>query len=447
MAQVILIETNKTMNDLLSINLTTYLGVDLIQRKNAQETLNLLAILPDVDLIITNSKIENEDSANIINNYLLENNLPINLISMGENPAKNNENHVNVENNKAWEKVVQITAKLLGINEEVLTKKAVPDYIPVPVRYFLNLDATNCDIFIRIKKSPTEYQFVKRIHKGDSFNKEAINRYLEQGLQSFFVPKEHHKNFAIFLSNRLVEKIESPKIEFTEKILLMGESYDIAVKETIKLGFNSENVQLTDTIIQNMIKNFEKYPKMSELLHKVINSQTGSLYQRSHMTSVVACEVLKNLKITDHAANEKMAFASFFHDIILTEREELAKINSMEELESINLTNADKELVLTHAREAALLIQNHPEAPLGADEIIRHHHGDLDGSTFSNNIDQLPDLSKVFIVAHHFVLELQKFKENGGDPKPVTEELSRRYPGPDIALIIKALEKTLKKKK
>lgn len=41
MAQVILIESNNTMNDLISVNLTTYLGVDLIQRKNAQDTLGL----------------------------------------------------------------------------------------------------------------------------------------------------------------------------------------------------------------------------------------------------------------------------------------------------------------------------------------------------------------------------------------------------------------------
>jgi hypothetical protein len=59
----------------------------------------------------------------------------------------------------------------------------------------------------------------------------------------------------------------------------------------------------------------------------------------------------------------------------------------------------------------------------------------------------LPDLSKIFIIAHHFVLELLKFKENGGEPKPLTEELSKRYPSPEILIIIKSLEKTLKKKK
>nr|BDT28423.1 hypothetical protein BHI3_18890 [Bacteriovorax sp. HI3] len=447
MAQVILIESNKTMNDLLSVNLTTYLGVDLIHRKNAQETLSLLAILPSIDLIITNSQIEGEDTANIINDYLIENNLEIGLMTLGGAVKKSTDHTIAIASDKDWEKVIQTSAKVLGISEEVLAKKVVPDYVPVPVRYFLNLETVNCDVFIRIKKSPTEFQYVKRIHNGDSFSKDSIQRYLEQGLEFFHVPKDHHKNFAIFLSNRLVDKIDSPHLDETQKIQIMGESYDIATKEIMKLGFNSETIQLTDTIIENMVKNFEKSPEMSNLLHKVINSKTGLLYQRSHMTSVVACEVIKNLKLVDSNSNEKIAFASFFHDIMLTDRDDLANINSFEELERAHLNESDWDLVFNHANEAAQLIKNHPEAPIGADEIIRHHHGAFNGKGFSNAIEKLPDLSKIFIVAHHFVLELMRFKENGGEPKPITEELFRRYPSPDVAIIIKALERTLKKKK
>lgn len=447
MAQVILIESNKTMNDLLSVNLTTYLGVDLIHRKSAQEALSLLAILPSIDLIITNTKVEGEDTANLINDYLVENNLDISLMVLGGNVKKTTDHTITVANDKDWEKVVSLSAKVLGINEDVLAKKIIPDYVAIPVRYLLNLDTVNCDVFIRIKKSPTEFQYVKRIHNGDTFSKDSIVRYMEQGLEFFYVPKDHHKNFAIFLSNRLVDKIESPQLNETQKIQIMGESYEIATKEIMHLGFNSETIQLTDTIIDNMVKNFEKSPEMSGLLHKVINSKTGLIYQRSHMTSVVACEVIRNLKLNDNAANEKIAFAAFFHDIMLTDRDELTKINSFEELEKAQLSETDWDLVFNHAHEASLLIKNHPEAPIGADEIIRHHHGAFNGKGFSNSIDRLPDLSKIFIVAHNFVMELVKFKENGGEPKPITEELFKRYPSADIAIIIKALEKTLKKKK
>lgn len=447
MAQVILIESNKTMNDLISVNLTTYLGVDLIQRKNAQDALGLLAILPSIDLIITNVKIEDEDTANLINAYLTENQLDISLVVLGGKLKSPTDNTISIPDAKDWEEVIGMTAKILGINDEILAKRAIPDYISIPVNYFLNLDTINCDVFIRIKKSATEFQFVKRIHNGDSISKELIQRYKDQGLEAFFIPKEHHRNFAIYLSNLLVEKIESPKVEEIQKIQIMGESFDIAIKDILTLGFNSETVQLTDTIIENMIMNFQKSPEMSGLLHKVINSKTGAIYQMSHMTSVVACEMIKNLKYNDTNAFEKIAFAAFFHDILLAEREDLAKINSFEELEKAHLNEEDWDLVFNHANQASHLVKNHPEAPIGVDEIIRHHHGAFNGKGFSNAIEKLPDLSKIFIIANHFVLELMRFKVIGGQPKPVTEELFRRYPSPDAAIIIKSLERTLKKKK
>jgi HD-GYP domain-containing protein (c-di-GMP phosphodiesterase class II) len=450
MAQVILIEDNKTLNELISINLNTYLGVDIIQRKNAIDAIGLISILPNIDLIITNFSIDNEYTADALADYVKQNHLEIGIIVLGGDfhLERHPKDHIiHLKNEKDWEGVVQNAAKILGINEDVFVKKVIPDYVPVPVKYFLNLENVNCDVFIRIKKSPTEYQYIKRIHNGDTFSKESIKRYLDQGLENFHIPKENHKNFTIFLSNKLVEKIDRPEIELTQRIQIMGESYEVVMKEITKLGFTSETIQLTDTIIQNMVKNFEKSPEMSNLLHKVINSKTGLLYQRCHMTSVVASEIVKNLKITDQNVFEKLAYAAFFHDIMLTDNIDLSKINSFEQLESSQLSEENWDRVFNHAFEASVLIRKHPEAPQGVDEIIKHHHGASNGKGFSNNIDKLPDLSKIFIIAHHFVLELVHFKEHGGEVRPITDELYLRFPSAEITVIIKALEKTLRKKK
>lgn len=447
MAQVILIEENKTMNDLISVNLNTYLGVDIIQRQNASDAISLLSILPTIDLIITNSTIGHEKTAYQIDQFLKDNKLEIGLVVLGGDNNFQSNQVVHIEKEKDWEQVVAQTAKLLGVNEDVFVKKVVPDYIPVPVRYFLNIENSNCDVFIRIKKTPTEYQYVKRIHNGDTFSKESIKRYLDQGLENFYIPKEHHKNFTIYLSNKLVEKIDRPEIEITQRIQIMGESYDIAIKEISSLGFTSETIQLTDSIIHNMMKNFERSPEMSNLLHKVINSKTGIMYQRCHMTSVVATEICNSLKIADINAAEKLSYAAFFHDIMLADNEALSKINSFEELEKRDLPEDKWDLVFNHAFEASILIRKHPEAPNGVDEIIKHHHGAVNGKGFSNTIEKLPLLSQIFIIAHHFVLELVNYKEKGGEARPIVENLYQRFTNPSVHHVIRALEKTLKKKK
>lgn len=445
MAQVVLIEDDKNLNDLLSINLNTYLGVDLIQQDSALDCISLLTILPNIDLIIAKTQVGNEKTAETLQQYIEDNKLDATLIVLGS-VHKPGPNTVCVENPREWEKVVHYAAKVLGLNEAEILKKVTPEYVAVPVKYFLNLEVSCCDVFIRIRKTPTEFQFIKRIHSGDNCTKESIIRYQQQGLENFYIPKEDQKRFSIYLSNKLVERMDAPNADMAEKILLMGESYEVALKEIQKLGFTSETIQLTDSIVSNMIKNFTQGDEMAALLHRVINSRTGMLFQRSHMTSVVASECLKNLKITTPESYEKIAFASFFHDILFLDKENLSKINNQEELDLSNESDEDKKLVFAHAFETAELVKKHPEIQDGVDEIIRHHHGSSTGYGFSHQIDSLPELSQIFIIAHQFVLELFLFKERGGKPTPIVDELYKRYPGAKATLIIKAIERTLKKK-
>lgn len=445
MAQVVLIEDDKNLNDLLSINLNTYLGVDLIQQDSASDCISLLTILPNIDLIIAKNQVGDEKTADVLQQYIEDNKLDATLIVLGS-VAKPGPNTVCVENPREWEKVVHYAAKVLGLNEAEILKKVTPEYVAVPVKYFLNLEVSCCDVFIRIRKTPTEFQFIKRIHSGDNCTKESIIRYQQQGLENFYIPKEDQKRFSIYLSNKLVERMDAPNTDMAEKILLMGESYEVALKEIQKLGFTSETIQLTDSIVSNMIKNFTQGDEMAVLLHRVINSRTGMLFQRSHMTSVVASECLKNLKITSPESYEKIAFASFFHDILFLDKEDLSKINNQEELDLSNESDEDKKLVFAHAYETAELVKRHPEIQDGVDEIIRHHHGSATGYGFSHQIDSLPELSQIFIIAHQFVLELFLFKERGGKPTPIVDELYKRYPGAQATLIIKAIERTLKKK-
>jgi len=120
-------------------------------------------------------------------------------------------------------------------------------------------------------------------------------------------------------------------------------------------------------------------------------------------------------------------------------------INSLDELEKSNLSDSEFHLVMNHANMACDLVKNQADVAFGADEIVRHHHGVPNGVGFSNQIEKLPLSSKIFVVAHCFALELLRYKELGGDPRPVIGELYKRYVGPDNAHIISALERAVKR--
>ena len=71
MAQVVLVLDSQVLNELISINLVNFLGIDLVKRKNAESVLNLLEILPEINLIICQYDMTDENTAAIIQQYII----------------------------------------------------------------------------------------------------------------------------------------------------------------------------------------------------------------------------------------------------------------------------------------------------------------------------------------------------------------------------------------
>lgn len=72
MSQVILIEPNSNLHELLTLNLQTYTGSEVIPRHNASDAVNLMEMLPGIALVICRNEIENEDSTKVLYEYIKE---------------------------------------------------------------------------------------------------------------------------------------------------------------------------------------------------------------------------------------------------------------------------------------------------------------------------------------------------------------------------------------
>lgn len=448
MAQVILVEKDKTLRELLALNFSTYIGVEVIPRDNTQDVIALLAILPNVDLIVYHATEDDKEGPGILLKYIKEN-CPDSTILFTGFGIEDENYSVIVHEFKNWEKIIQQASKILGVSQDVMKKKVMPDYVPIAVNYFMALETSCCDVFIRIKKGADDYQFIKRIHSGDTYSKAMVQRYIEQGLKHFYIAKEMRENFTNFVSNFLVEQLESTYQGPLDKQLEhISKSYDVATKEIVKIGFNTATIQLTESVLESMTKTIENSPEMGPLLRKVLNSKTGYMYQHCHMTSIVASEILNTLGAGTKENHLKMAFAGFFHDISFVHNEDLAKITSYEELEKAELNEQDWDLVFNHALEASILVGRHPDVPKGVVEIIRNHHGAMNGKGFTiTEPEKLSGMDKIFFIACEFVKQLLAYKESGGKPAPIIDSLFERYTDPEMVKVIKALELTLKTKK
>lgn len=438
MSQTILIEDNEDIRNLFTLNLQTYAGTDVIARLSASDAIELLKILPTINLIISRKKIGKENSASKIIEFLKENNLSIPVICLGEAEELKSEAKVLTEP-ILWENLVKTAAHLLGINLEKVSKKIKPDYIPVDIKFFYEINQVPCDIYIRIKKSSTEFQFVKRIHSKDNFDTETIEKYEKQGLKAFYVPSDYEQYFINFVSNRLIKKLEG-NLEAEERIVITGKSYDLVNNQIVHIGqLDQATSDLSDQSILSMIQSVKESPTLNKLLGFLFTSTISYAYQKCHMVSVICHYILSKLEISKPQHLETLSFVAFFSDITLKTKTQI-EINSQEELDHSDLDDEDKLLVLYHARDAAKIIKEHLSAPEGIEQIILETHGNTNGIGFNENPpEEIHNLSKVFMIADAFVKRLlnhQKYHEK----REILDELYAMYKNPSYQKIIKVLE-------
>ncbi len=438
MSQTILIETNEDLKKIFSLNLHTFVGTDVIHRKNAEDAMELLRILPQVALIITKCKVGNEETAVKLHQFLRNEGLKSELIVIGECPSLADE-ILCLQEPVSWEILIKQAASYLGVTLQDSTNKVKPDYFPVPVYYFYDIQKTPCDVYIRIKKGPNEYQYVKRIHSKDIFDKNDILKYESQGLKEFFIPKDYIQYFTTFVTNNLVEKLERDDLTLEDRILTTANAHEIVREKIQQMGLDQAAVDLSDASINSMVQSVKNSPEVTNLLKFVFSNKVSYAYQHSHLLALMCHYVLSKQSWYKQEHLEILSFVSFFSDVTLKSQMQM-QISSLKELTESNLTDEEIRQVMNHASEAVMILDQHPEANEYIKTVLLQSHGKLDGIGFEENPgEDLHPLSKVFIIADCFVKTLLN-PALPSSKKEILPLLRTRFTNPSYQKIIKALE-------
>lgn len=438
MSQTILIETNEDLKKIFAINLTTFVGTDVIHRSNATDTLELLRILPQVNLIITKCRVGDEETAIKIHQHIKNEGLNTSLIVLGECPILANE-ILCLQEPVSWEILIKQAASHLGVNLQDISSKVKADYLPVGLYYFYDIQKTPCDIYIRIKKGPNDYQYVKRIHSKDTFDQADIKKYEEQGLKEFYVPRDYIQYFTTFVTNQLFEKLENTTLSVEDRILTTANAHEIVRDKIQQLGLDQTAIDLSDASINSMVLSVRKSPEVSNLLKFVFSNKVSYAYQHCHLLAMMCHYILSKQSWYKPEHLEVLSFVSFFADVTLKSNKQM-QISSMKELSESTLSDEEKKQVLTHAAEAVKILEQHPEASDYIKTVLLQSHGSTEGvGLMDNPSEDLHPLSKVFIIADSFV----KILLNPNMPsskKEILPILSARFTNPSYQKVIKALE-------
>jgi HD-GYP domain-containing protein (c-di-GMP phosphodiesterase class II) len=438
MSQTILIEPNEDLRKIFGLNLSTFVGTEVIIRQSAEDTQELLRILPQVSLIITRARIGDEETALRLFHFIRGLELETELIVLGECPTLASE-VLCLEEPISWEILIKQAAQHLGVTLQDALNKIKPDYIPVGMHYFYDITQSPCDVYIRIKKGPRDYQFVKRIHAKDFFDKAMILKYEEQGLKEFFIPKDYMQYFTVYVTNNLVQKLERNDLTLEERILSTANGHEI-VRDALQLmGMDEPIIELSEASINSMVKSVKSSPEVARLLKFLFSNKISYAYQHCHLLTLVCHYVLSKQSWYGKEHLHILSFASFFSDVTLKSDQQL-QISSIHELNESSLSDEERQAVLHHAKDAAAIIDHHPGSNEFIKTVILQSHGKMDGIGFEENpSEDLHPLAKIFIVADNFV-KLLLDPASPSSKKEILPILEGRFTHPSYQKIIKALE-------
>ncbi len=410
MSQTIIIESSEEASNLMGLNLNMYVGTDVIHKKTAKEAIELLTVHPAIDLIITRSSIGEEKSSNLIESFLMEKERSIPLLILGE--AKSDYELAEILNDSELKDVVKAAGKALGVTAKMMVEKIVPEYYPVSSSLFLSIDEVNCDIYLRLKKNAgKDLQYLKRIHKGDQFTKEEIQRYISHGEKFFFIPADHRLSFANDYSKKMVAVLGRDDLSNDERIKANENAFNTANENILNFGLSEETVELSNASISSISQTVKDNPSLSKMFDNLLNNKAGYMYQHCQLITHFAYNILSSIDWGSNEQKDKLGFVAFFHDIILTD-ENLARIRNTKDLNTRNLPQEQKQTVLKHAQMASELLRKFPSAPIGTDVIIKQHHGHPTGMGLPDFVsNQIAPLTMVFIVAEEATDEVITYYE------------------------------------
>ncbi|AUN98695.1 hypothetical protein DOM21_07625 [Bacteriovorax stolpii] len=450
--KILLVEPNDSVGELIAKNLEREFGAKTIHYKSGAEAVEVVKKGEYFDLFVVRNNSEetadhpSEAIAALFLNVIYDDSLRTPLIVIGEF-EHTYKKFAMVSDRLRIEELNRLVLKALNLKKEEFSHLKLPDYIPFPINYFYLMNLSPCDVYIKLaKKSGDEY--VKRLHFGENFTKESLKKYEDLGLREFFILKEERELFMNGLLTQSLRNLKKP-VSIDEAVVKTGDSFVISSDLIKSLGITSTCVAMVDQTVHQIRTQITKTDKLGSLLRKLLDNQLSYSYRRSYLICLMSYTLLPKMEWGSQDQQsvmlEKLSMVSFFHDIYLDD-EKLLKIMDNEALKKANLTSRERDAVLNHAHQAALLVQSYPRLPQGVDIIIKQHHGVSNGVGFPEVITAgISPMAIFFVVIEDFVTALL---EQGNEPNfaLILSHLKLRYQLPTYRKIVAEIEHMLTKK-
>lgn len=429
----LLVENSPRLRAFYGLNLSTWLGLEAFAVASADAAFTELKVRPyEFRLIIVRNRIGKEATAKLILEFLKTQNLNIPVIVLGANETAG---QLHVPNSLDLKALVKTAASALNITAKEMSAKVVPDFYPIQLSFFGALKKPICNVYARQGK-----ELKLSFEPGQEINPQALDALELAGHKELFVNKLDRLTFVADLSNELISTLQHEELSDDERVTANEKTVEVLSKKLLTLGITEETVSLAKKSMDSMRQMAKTHPKLSRLMERLLSNKASYLYKHTQILTYVALHIVHNMDWGSPDQEEKIAFIAFFHDIAL-DSDAQAQINSANELRRADLSPESKALVERHAQLAAELVSKYPHAPMGADQIIRQHHGQLNGIGFSEHYGaNVSPMSVVLIVAEEFTRIILKQEAGPFKKEDMLKDLKAEFSTSRFSKVIEKLQ-------
>jgi hypothetical protein len=427
------------------MNLEVYLNIKVTLVKSLLEAIEYLK-KDKIDIVLSLDLINKEESAVVLTKFLKSSGKKVPIIISGNQKEDALEEDIYYTAGKFnIQAILKCSANILGITAKKMSELNVGSFYPISIESLKGLSKAPCHIY------PTASAHKFLVRQDDPMD-EVISDLANKGIPQVFVSSGDRLVMTNKISLTLIDKITESlnNLEATapieKKLQALSDGYEFAAANLFSSDEIKKQMQeIASAAARVMGDVAHDSTQLKGLLAILTSNKDGYIFTHSMITSYVSYHLIKNLTWGGEGQVEKINFVLFFHDIFLAPIYlKFPELKYETEILEFNLLNdKERDIVLNHAKLAAELVVGYKRCPMGADILIKQHHGMKRGKGFIKfYMEDLSPLSKIFLIAEMYVEEFFKSQEVGAAPfnrAAVIPKLISEFKTPSYTKLVQSL--------
>jgi HD-GYP domain-containing protein (c-di-GMP phosphodiesterase class II) len=248
-------------------------------------------------------------------------------------------------------------------------------FSPIIATNFVSGSISHFDLYVRLKKD----RFVKILQSGDIFSKERLDRYLEKGVEFFYIRKAAQESYLKFCETLASGALATDNASMDIKVGFTLNQGEETIRFMKNCGLKSNVLKHVKLFVAN-VQQMLAIANLGSKTHVTNFCKDVALRDHGVTTTIMSSLMLKPLSFSIDKSVKIVGLASLLHDIALAEG------RLLDVTDQDSLTGPDRELFLNHPTAGAKMAAELPGIEPVIIQAIEQHHERRTRSGFPRQI-------------------------------------------------------------